>query len=182
MSAQPHLRPVPDLETGEIVQNESDLVMELRHQLLVAEQDNRRLEKDLRAWRSKYERSLEDKDARMRRDKYFPAAVALIQEWKRECGHPNSSEDDPKRLRLALSVVKRYSKQPEKLSMVIQQAKHLAFVDPESGFKYDEFGRIFGSSDEIEARATKWYLWNKRQAANLGHVVERARAAEGEAA
>src|SRR3954464_3069980 len=67
--------------------------------------------------------ALEDKDARLARDKHFPAAIALIQEWKAECGHPNSSETCPKRIRLALSVVKRYSKDRDKLSMVIQQGK-----------------------------------------------------------
>lgn len=106
----------------------------------------------------------EDKDAKMRADNHYSAAIGLIQEWKRECGHPNSSEDDPKRIRLALSVVKRYKGEDgrAKLSLVIQQAKHLAFVDPDTGFKYDEFGRIFGSSDEIEKRATQFYLWRKR--------------------
>lgn len=110
--------------------------------------------------------ALEDKDAKLARDKHYPAAVSLIQEWKQECGHPNSSETDPKRIRLALSVVKRYKGDDgrRKLSMVIQQAKHLAFVG-DDGFRYDEFGRIFGSSDEIEARATKWYLHQKRRGA-----------------
>lgn len=112
-------------------------------------------------------REREDKDAKMRNDTFYPLAIGLIQEWKTECGHPNSSETDPKRIRLALSVVKRYKGDDgrAKLSMVIQQAKHLAFRDPDTGFVFDEFGRIFGSSDEIEARANKWYLHCKRSGA-----------------
>jgi hypothetical protein len=109
-------------------------------------------------------RALEDKDAKLLNDKHYPAAIGLIQEWKRECGHPNSSETDPKRVRLALSVVKRYKGDDgrAKLSLVIQQGKHLAYVDPDTGFKYDEFGRLFGCADEIEKRATQFYLWCKR--------------------
>jgi hypothetical protein len=105
-----------------------------------------------------------DRDQKMRNDRYYPIAVGLVQEWKEQCGHPNASETDPKRMRLALSVVKRYKGDTgrAKLSLVIQQAKHLGFVN-DDGFKFDEFGRIFGSSDEIEKRASQWWLHCKRR-------------------
>jgi hypothetical protein len=165
MSA-PHLRPVPDVDpdSGEVLEHAACVeCVDLRGRLLNLEQDNRRLEKDLRTWRGKYEKAVEDRDAKLRNDKHYPAAIGLIQEWKTECGHPNASEDDPKRVQLALRVVKRYKDQREKLSLVIQHGKHLAFVDPDTGFKYDEFGRLFGSSDEIEARASKFWLWQRKR-------------------
>jgi hypothetical protein len=157
VSARPALRLVQNLvdDNGELVG--CPHCAEAREEAETWEKRVLQLERQLKA-------ALEDRDAKMRADKYYPEALGLIQEWKRECGHPNSSEDDPKRVRLALSVVKRYKGETgrAKLSLVIQQAKHLAFVDPDTGFKYDEFGRIFGSADEIEKRATQFYLWRKR--------------------
>lgn len=160
------LRLLPDVDpdTGEVIEHAEDQeCARLRGLLLNAEQDNRRLEKDLRAWRRKYDDLLADRDAKLRGDKDYPMALELIEEWKRECNHPNSSTTDPKRVRLALGVVKRYKDQRWKLSLVIQHGKHLAFVDPETGFRFDEFGRLFGSSDEIEARASKYWLWARKQ-------------------
>ncbi len=55
-----------------------------------------------------------------------------------------------------MAVVLRYSKRRCALIYVIQHGKHLAFVNDE-GHKFDEFGRLFGSSDEIEKRANQWY-------------------------
>lgn len=157
MSAAPHLRLVDHLidQDGEVV--DCPHCADSRAEAEIWEKEVLKLKRDLA-------REREDKDAKMRSDKHYPAALALIQEWKLECNHPNSSEDDPKRVRLALSVVKRYKGDAgrAKLSLVIQQAKHLAFVDPDTGFRYDEFGRIFGCADEIEKRATQFYLWRKR--------------------
>lgn len=160
------LRLVPDVdpETGEILDRATcGECAKLRGTLMNLEQDNRRLEKDLRAWRAKYERLQEDKDAKMRADKDYPAALDLIEEWKRECGHPNAANNDPKRIQLAMKVIKRYRKHRDKLSLVILHGKHLAFVDPDTGFRYDEFGRLFGSSDEIEKRASQYWLWARRR-------------------
>ena len=155
-AAVPHLRLI-DTETGEVSDRpECAHCAEARSEAEVWEQEVLRLKRENK-------RLTEDRDDKMRRDKYYPAAIGLIQEWKTECGHPNSSEDDPKRVRLAMSVVKRYKDRREVLSMVIQHGKHLAHVG-DDGFKYDEFGRLFGSSDEIEKRANKYYLWQKRQA------------------
>lgn len=159
------LRAVPDVDpdSGEVIEHAPCTeCTRLRGQLFNAEQDNRRLEKDLRTWREKYERAVEDKEAKLARDKFYPMAMGLIQEWKRECNHPNASETDPKRIQLALSVVKRYKNDRDKLSLVIQHGKHLAFVK-DTGFKCDEFGRLFGSSDEIEKRATEFYLWSRKR-------------------
>jgi hypothetical protein len=165
--SEPALKLVaPDIDhdSGELIQDAACAeCVNLRGLLLNLEQDNRRLEKDLRAWRAKYERLTEDRDAKLRNDKHYPAALDLIDEWKRECGHPNASASDPKRVQLALSVVKRYKDEREKLSLVIQQAKHLAYRDPNTGYRFDSFGKIFGSSDEIEKRATIYYLWRRRQ-------------------
>lgn len=161
--SEPALRLVPN-EDGELVHDACSECARLRGVIFNQEQDMRRLEKDLRAEREKLEVALADKDAKLQRDKFYPIALELIEEWKRECGHPKSKTDDPKRVRLALSVVKRYKDERDKLSLVIQHGKHLAYIDPDTGFKYDEFGRLFGSSDEIEKRATQFYLWKKRQA------------------
>jgi hypothetical protein len=121
-------------------------------------------EKRVIALEKQLKTAIEDKDAKLARDKHYPAAIGLIQEWKEQCGHPNASEEDPRRIRLALSVVKRYKGDEgrAKLSLVIQQAKNLGYVN-DDGFKFDEFGRIFGSSDEIEKRASQWWLHCKRR-------------------
>jgi hypothetical protein len=107
-------------------------------------------------------RLTEDRDAKLRADKDYPAALDLLEEWARECGHPNAKLNDPKRIQLALSVVKRYRTEREKLSLVIQHGKQLAYVDPNTGYRHDSFGKLFGSSDEIEKRATIFYLARKR--------------------
>jgi hypothetical protein len=159
MSAAPHLRLI-DSETGEIHDAPSPCphCAEAREEAEIWEREVLKLKRDIK-------RLTDDKDARLRADKHYPVALDLIDEWKRECGHPNASAEDPKRVQLALSVVKRYKDQREKLSLVIQHGKHLAFVDPDTGFRFDEFGRLFGSSDEIEARASKFWLWDQRRKA-----------------
>lgn len=161
MSAASHLRLV---ETRALVDENGEIVSSCPH-CAAAASEAETWERRVLELERKLRTALEDKDAKMARDKDFPAAIGLIQEWKRECGHPNSSETDPKRIRLALSVVKRYKGDEgrAKLSMVIQQGKHLAYRDPDTGFKYDEFSRLFGSADEIEARATKWWLHCRRR-------------------
>jgi hypothetical protein len=157
MSAAPHLRLV-DVETG-LIQDAPTSCPHCAESAAECEVWERRvlqLERQVK-------RLTEDRDAKLRNDKLYPAALDLIEEWKRECGHPNASASDPKRVQLALSVVKRYKDEREKLSLVIQQAKHLAYVDPATGYRFDSFGKIFGSSDEIEKRATIYYLWRRRQ-------------------
>ncbi len=119
-------------------------------------------EREVVALKRQLKQALEDKDEKMRQDKNFPAAVGLIQEWKKVCEHPNSSEDDPKRLRLALGVIRRYKKRREVLTYVALQGRHLGYRDPDTGFRYDEFGRLYGSADEIEKRATQWFLHARR--------------------
>lgn len=157
MSAIPHLRLV-DAETGEIHDSPTACphCAEAHAEAEIWEREVLKLKRQIK-------RMEEDRDAKMRADKDYPAALELIEEWARECNHPNAALQDPKRVRLALSVVKRYRQHRDKLSLVIQQGKHLAFVDPDTGFRYDEFGRLFGSADEIEKRATQFYLWSKRR-------------------
>jgi hypothetical protein len=147
VSAVPHLRLI-DSETGQIHDAPSTCphCAEAKAETEIWEKRVLQLERQVK-------RLTEDKDAKLRNDKHYPIALDLIDEWKRECGHPNASASDPRRVQLALSVVKRYKDQREKLSF-----------DPNTGFRYDEFGRLFGSSDEIEKRATQYWLWNQRRA------------------
>jgi hypothetical protein len=156
MSAVPHLR-VVDTETGELHDTPSSCphCAEAVAEAEIWERRVLTLERQVK-------RLTEDRDAKLRADKDYPAALDLLEEWARECGHPNAKLNDPKRVQLALSVVKRYRKEREKLSLVIQQAKYLAYRAPDTGLVYDQFGRIFGSSDEIEKRATHFYLARKR--------------------
>jgi hypothetical protein len=156
MSAVPHLRLI-DSETGELHDAPSSCphCAEAASEAEIWERRVLTLERQVK-------RLTEDRDAKLRADKDFPAALDLLEEWARECGHPNAKLNDPKRIQLALSVVKRYRTEREKLSLVIQQAKHLAYRAPDTGLVYDQFGRIFGSSDEIEKRATHFYLARKR--------------------
>jgi hypothetical protein len=157
MSAAPHLRLV-DVETGLIQDAPTSCphCAELAAETEIWERRVLQLERQVK-------RLTEDRDAKLRNDKHYPAALDLIDEWKRECGHPNASASDPKRVQLALSVVKRYKDEREKLSLVIQHGKHLAYVDPNTGYRFDSFGKLFGSSDEIEKRATIYHLWRRRQ-------------------
>lgn len=149
-----HLR-VVDTETGE-VHEEGDCAKcaDQRAETEIWEQRVLKLEREVK-------RLTEDRDLKAMQDKNYPAAADLFDEWKRECGHPNA-KFDPARVRLALGVIKRYKNERDKLSLVIGHGKHLAYVDPNTRVKYDEFGRLFGSSDEIEKRATAFYLWQKR--------------------
>ena len=155
MSARPNLHIVRDVDTnGELTNcpHCADAYAE-------AEQ----WKQDLLSVKRQLKAALEDKEAKMLADPGYQEAIRLIQEWKRECGHPTASEDDPKRVRLALTVLKRYRDKRDALSYVIQHGKHLAFVNDE-GHRFDEFGRLFGSSDEIEKRANQWF----RHARNRG--------------
>lgn len=157
MTAVPHLR-VVDTETGELHDTPSSCphCAEAVAEAEIWERRVLTLERQVK-------RLTEDRDAKLRADKDYPAALDLLEEWARECGHPNAKLNDPKRIQLALSVVKRYRKEREKLSLVIQHGKQLAYVDPNTGYRHDSFGKLFGSSDEIEKRATQFFLWARRR-------------------
>src|SRR3954467_9867409 len=101
-SAAPHLRLI-DSETGQIHDAPSTCphCAEAKAETEIWEKRVLQLERQVK-------RLTEDKDAKLRADKLYPVALDLIDEWKRECGHPNASASDPKRVQLALSVVKRY--------------------------------------------------------------------------
>jgi uncharacterized protein with PIN domain len=163
--SEPALKLVPN-EDGELVHDHNPETAKLRGLLFAAEQDNRRLEKALRDERAKLERALEDRDelAKLQRDKFYPKAEELFREWQDVCGHPRA-EFDANRIRLALRVVKRYDKHRDKLSLVIQHGKHLAWVNPKTGHKKDSFGLLFRDAEQIENRATEFYTWSRRQAA-----------------
>jgi hypothetical protein len=103
----------------------------------------------------------QDKDEKMRKDKMYPEAEALFEEWQRECGHPNAKLD-PARIRLALGAVRRYKDHREKLSWVIQYGKHLPYVD-ENGVRHDSFGLLFRDSEHIERYANMYARWRGRR-------------------
>lgn len=112
---------------------------------------------------AKVRRLEEDKDAKARQDKDYPAAAELFDEWRRETGHPNARFDgDIRRVQRALRVIKLYRKDREKLSWVIQYGKHLAYVD-ERGVKHDSWGLLFRDADHIEKYANAWYLHCRRK-------------------
>jgi hypothetical protein len=157
MSAARHLR-VVDTETGE-VHHEGDCAhcADARSEAETWEQEVLKLKRQVK-------RLMEDKDAKDRNDKLYPAAADLFDEWARECNHPKA-RFDPARVRLALSAIKAYGKEDrEKLSWVIQCGKHLAYVDPCTGERHDSFGLLFRDSEHIEKYANKYARWQKRNA------------------
>lgn len=162
--SEPALRVVPDVDpdTGEIIENAAcQECARLRGLLFTLEQDNRRLEKDLRTWRGKYEKAIEDRDAKLRNDKDYPAAADLFEEWQRECGHPDAQFDHA-RVGLAIRAIRRYRKHRDKLSLVIQYGRHLAYVN-DRGRKCDSFGLLFRDADHIEKYANEFWLWQRRR-------------------
>jgi uncharacterized protein with PIN domain len=156
MSAAPHLKLVEHLidENGEI--QGCPHCQESREECEIWERRVITLERQVK-------RLQEDRDAKLRSDKFYPLAAALFEEWQRECSHPDA-EFDTNRISLALRAVKRYGKKREALSMVIQYGKHLAFVD-EKGHRHDSFGLLFRDAEHIESYANKFARWAKRQGA-----------------
>src|SRR5690242_9473944 len=80
--SEPALRLVPN-EDGELVHDACEECARLRGVVFEKEQDLRRVEKDLRLEREKLERALDQKDelARLQRDKFYPQAEELFEEW-----------------------------------------------------------------------------------------------------
>ena len=154
MSAAPHLRLV-DTETGEMhEQGACPHCADAQAEAEVWEREVLKLKRQIK-------RLTDDRDAAALRDRYYPAAHSLFEEWQIECNHPNA-KFDPARVRLALGVVKRYKDERDKLSWVIQAGKHLAYTDPQTGERHDGFGLLFRDSDHIERYANKWARWVKR--------------------
>lgn len=147
MSAASHLRLV-DSETGELHEHaDCPGCADARAEAEIWEKRVLQLERQVK-------RLTEDRDEKNRNDRDYPAAADLFDEWKRECGHPNA-QFDTNRIRLALSAVKRYRKDRDKLSWVIQHGKHFAHVN-EHGVKHDRFGLLFQDSEHIEKYANGW--------------------------
>lgn len=155
MTAAPHLRLV-DTETGEVQDHGTCPSCAESH----AEAET--WEKEVLKLKRQVKRLMEDRDAKDRNDKNYPAAAELFEEWQRECNHPNA-KFDPARVRLALSAIKRYKDERDKLSWVIQAGKHLAYVDPCTGERHDGFGLLFRDSEHIEKYANKYARWQRRQ-------------------
>lgn len=149
MSAAPHLRLVQTAidENGEVVPG-CPHCNDARNEAEVWEGRVLQLERQVK-------RLQEDRDDKMRRDRDFPGALDLIEEWKRECGHPKARVD-PARIRLAMAAVKLYRDDRDKLSWVIQHGKHLAYVD-EKGTVHDSFGLLFRDAEHIERYANGWH-------------------------
>lgn len=148
MSAAPHLRLVqtPVDENGEI--HACPTCRDALNEAETWEQEVLKLKRQLK-------QALEDRDARMRNDKDFPAAVALFDEWRAETNHPRARFDSA-RMRLALAAVKLYRDDLDKLSWVIKRAKHFPYVDPR-GVRHDSFGLLFRDAEHIERYANEWH-------------------------
>jgi len=147
MSAAPHLRLVQNL-----VNDDGELVgcphcADARAEAETWEQEVLKLKRQIK-------RLTEDKDAKLRNDKDYPAAAALFEEWQRECNHPNASFDT-NRAQLAIRATRRYRKHRDKLSWVIQYGKHFAYVDA-NGVKHDRFGLLFQDAEHIEKYANAY--------------------------
>lgn len=153
MSAAPHLRLI-NTETGEAHEARCPHCAESEAETEIWEQRVLKLERQVKSL-------TEDRDAKLFRDRDYPAAETLFDEWRTECGHPNAKFDTA-RIAIALKTVKRYKNEREKLSLVVQHGKHLAYVDPKTGHKKDSFGLLFRDAEQIENRATSYYLWHKR--------------------
>lgn len=154
MSAIPHLRLV-DIETGEVQDSPSSCphCAEAQAEAEVWEREVLKLKRDLK-------RLTEDRDAKLRNDKDYPDAEDLFDEWRRECGHSNARFDF-NRIRLAITAIRRYRKDRDKLSWVIQYGKHLAYVDGR-GVKHDRFGLLFQDAEHVEKYANAWARARRR--------------------
>lgn len=106
-------------------------------------------------------RATEDKDARLRNDKHYTAALGLFHEWQEQTSHPRARFDTA-RARLAVAAVKLYNDNREALSMVIQYGKHLAYTD-DRGTRHDSFGLLFRDAEHIEKYANAYARWARRQ-------------------
>lgn len=154
MTRPSHLR-VVDTETGQVHEAPGECAhcAEAMAEAETWEQEVLKLKRQVK-------RLMEDRDQKMRNDKDFPMARELFEEWQRETGHPRA-RFDRNRIALALTTVKAYREDREKLSWVIQFGRHLAFVD-ERGHKHDSFGLLFRDAEHIEGYATKWWRYGKR--------------------
>ena len=157
MSAAPHLRLI-NTETGEVSEHpECAHCAEAREEAEVWEKEVLKLKRQVK-------RLEDDRDEKALKDKNYPAAADLFEEWQRECNHPDA-RFDPARIRLALSAIKRYKDKREQLSWVIQCGKRIPYVDPSTGETHDGFGLLFRDSEHIEKYANKYARWQKRNAA-----------------
>jgi hypothetical protein len=159
MSA-PHLRLVDRIvnEHGEIV--DCPHCAAARAEAEEWKQEVLKLKSDVR-------RLKEDKAMKAREDDDYPAAYELFDEWRRETGHPRAKfEGDIRRVQRALSVIRLYREDREKLSWVIQYGKHLAPVW--RGEKQDSWGLLFRDADHIEKYARAWWTHCRRNGGRDG--------------
>ena len=154
MSAVPHLRVVHNIDatTGELVG--------CPH-CAAAHEEAELWEQEVLKLKRQVKQALEDKDAKLRNDQHFGAASDLFDEWKTETNHPRARFDNA-RIRLAMAAVKLYGKDDrDKLSMVVQYGKHLAYVD-ERGTRHDSFGLLFRDAEHIEKYANAYHRWARQ--------------------
>lgn len=153
MTAVPHLRLI-NTETGEVQDTSScPHCAEAHAESEIWERRVLQLERQVK-------RLTEDRDAKLRNDKDYPAAHDLFDEWRTETGHPNA-QFDANRIRLAITAIRRYGKHREKLSWVIQYGKHLAYMD-QRGVKFNQFGLLFRDSEHIERYANSYWAWARK--------------------
>ena len=80
--------PPPSKGDDELTEEEK-----LRRELAEVKVQLQGAEREIKAWRARYAAAVEDKEAKARKDKLWPKAEALFEEWKRLCRHPRSRWD-----------------------------------------------------------------------------------------
>lgn len=120
---------------------------------------------DLLAVKRQLKTALEDKDAKMRDDAAYPAALALFELWKTECRHPRAKLDSA-RTRLLIAAAKLYKNEIAQLRWVVFCGRDLAFVN-DKGVRQDHIGLLFRDSEHIERYANNWYRHAKATGLDL---------------
>jgi hypothetical protein len=138
-----HLYPV-DPETGELLETCPNCA-ELQVQLAGAE-------KEIRAWRRRYDNLERDKEAEAREHEFWARALRLFKIWKRECNHPRSvwSAD---RFWMCVPALRHYGD-----AMVEQAIRGIAYQPNTREMRnggierYDRWETLFANVGRIE-----WY-------------------------
>lgn len=158
MSAVPHLRVVHDVDaqTGELTNCPHCQAAYAEAEIWEAE---------VLALKRKLKAALEDKDAKLRQDAAFPAALDLFELWKTECRHPRAKLDTA-RTRLLVTACKLYKDELDKLRWVVFYGRDLAFVN-DRGVRQDHLGLLFRDAEHIERYCNGWFRHAKAHGLDL---------------